>query len=495
MESKGYSNPYGTYDTGYENFIVEHKDNKNIPPTQQPTPPPENNESIQIKIDKKGKGHEKNQSMNYGFIGSTSSNKYSNPYDNNVYGEFVSSSSKKEKGNNKKANKKRASNEQILSDVDVTQAPVNASAAAVAVGAPVVYYTAPTVGTPVATAQQIATVPTVYYTTPVATPVAIQYVNSPNLGYQEGSNSSKSELNKEKGEGRKYISYFADKENVEEDIVKSNDKEKEYQEIMNELGIKPKDKEPKDLKSRILRNQLAISITLLILFVILIILYFVYPRVPDISVKEFTLQEQNAIQYKFPMSVEYREEYIDLNNVTSSDVDSFMRFNLITHFDVRNNNYLPYKFKSLNLDYVLKSEFLKNNVFLGRSFVESISFSTRKNTRMTITTTLEYSSQSMKKDDTFRYLLEKCGITGPGSKMDLDYKVTMKIPVVSIMYHPSYTKSTQFECPFLIDEKFKIIEKKKEDKKDDDDEDNKNDDSKKNDDDDGNKNNDGNNYQ
>ncbi|OUM70602.1 hypothetical protein PIROE2DRAFT_56675 [Piromyces sp. E2] len=366
MDNNNYSNPYATYGNGYE-----------TEPTQQSTPPPENNEQISIKVDKKGKGHEKNQSMNYGFIGSTSSNKYSNPYENNVYGEFPTLS-KKEKRNSKRPNKKRSSAEQLPTDIDVTQATLNGTPAVAAVGAPVVYYTTPTVGTPVATPQQITTVPAVYYTTPVATPVAIQYVGSPTLAYQEGSNSSQSELNKEKRESRKYTSYFGDKENAEEDIVKGNDKEKEYQEIMNELGMKPKDDKPKDFKSRIIRNQLVIAISALVLFVILIILYFVWPRVPDITVREFTLQDEDPIQYRLPMSIEYRDDYVDLNNITSSDVDSFIRFNLITHFDVKNNNYLPYKFQSLNLDYVLKSNYLRNNVFLGRSFVESISFATRR---------------------------------------------------------------------------------------------------------------------
>jgi len=366
MENNNYSNPYSN--NAYEdveidqNKVEQIKVEKNkVPPTQQPTPPPENDEQIQIKIDRKGKGHAKEQSVNYGFIGSTSSNKYSNPYDNNVYGDFPSTS-KKEKRNSKKPNKKRSSTEQLPADIDVTQAPLNGTVAAV--GAPVVYYTTPTVGTPVAT----ATVPTVYYTTPVATPVAIQYVNSPTIA---GSTSSQSELNKEKRESRKYTSYFGDKENAEEDIIKSNDKEKEYQEIMNELGMKPKEDKPKDLKSRFLRHQLTILISALIIFVLLIVLYFVWPRVPDITVKEFALQEENGIQYKFPMNIEYREEYTDLNNVTSSDVDSFMRFNLITHFDVKNNNFLPYKFHSLNLDVSFWKKKKKENKYYNILIIDT----------------------------------------------------------------------------------------------------------------------------
>jgi len=381
-----YNNPYGTYSNGYENYDsdIEQKNKassssavpvqKPMPPVQQqPTPPPENMEDIQIKIDRKGKGHEKKDSMNYGFIGSTSTTKYSNPYDNNVYGEFpptpTTPTPKKEKRNSKRPNKKRNSSEILPGDADVTQA---GSSTPAVVGTPVVYYTTPTVGTPVVGTPAVGT-PAMYYTTPVAAPVAIQYVNSPSLTPQ-----SETPKDKEKRESRRYTSYYGDKENAEEDIVKSKDKEKEYQEIMNELGMKPKDDKPKDFKSRLIQNQLCILITCLVLFVLLIVLYFIWPRVPDITVKEFELQEQDGIQYKFPMSIEYRDEYVDLNNITSSDVDSFMRFNLITHFDVRNNNYLPYKFQSLNLDYILKGDYLKNNVFLGRSFVNDIKFAARK---------------------------------------------------------------------------------------------------------------------
>jgi len=471
---KNYSTPYGAYNNYYSKDGNNEEQNKRTSRNQkqeQLTDSNDSNEPINIKIDKKGKGHEKNESVHYGFIGSSSSTKYSNPYDNNAYGEF---NSKKEKRNSKKAGKKRNSTEQLESppsDIDVTQAPLTNGTAAV----PVVYYTTP---------QQISTVPTVYYTTPVATPVAIQYVNSP-VAYQEGSNSSESDLNKEKRESRKYTSYYGDKENAEEDIMKSENKQKELEEIMNELGMKPKKDEPKDLKSRLIRNQLTIGISLLVLFVLLIALYFLWPRVLDITITEFTLQDDEAIQYKLPITLEGREAYTDLTNVTSSDTDSFVRFNLITHCDVRNNNYIPYKFNSLVIDYVLKSDVLRNNVLLGRSYVDNISFGARKNTRMTITTALEYAAQSMKKDDTFNYLLDRCGITTPGSPMDIDYKVTMKIPVISTIYHPSYTKETSFQCPFLMDNKYKVVEKKKED------EDEKHDDNgdKKNDGD--NKNNDG----
>jgi len=433
-------NPYNTYE-GYE--IAKQE--------KQKVESKGSNEQINIKIDKKGKGHEKNKkSGNYGFIGSKSTTKYSNPYDNNAYGNF-SSQSKKEKKTNKKELKKKSSNgtdSNTPSDIDVTQA------AAV----PVVIYP-----------QQLTTVPTVYYTTPVGTPVgtpvAIQYVNSPTIGYQDGSNSSSTELTKEKRESKRMISYYADKENATESIIKSDDKEKELEEIMNELGMKPKDKEPKDLKSRLLRNQLFIFVSLLILFVIAIVLFLVWPRLPEIVVTEFELQP-DGIQYKLPMNIEYRDSYIDLANVTSSDIDSFVQFNMIVHFDVKNNNFIPYKFNSLFIEYVLKSESLSNNVLLGDSYVDSISFGPRKNALMTITTSLKYAARNMKNDNTFRFILDRCGITSPGSDMDIEYKVNMKIPVVSIIYRPSYTKTTQFRCPFLNDDKLKIKEKKKDEDED-----------------------------
>jgi len=440
-------NPYNTYE-GYE---LNKKGSKK-------TDSSESAEPINIKIDKKGKGHEKAKpSEHYGFIGSSSSTKYSNPYDNNPYGNY--STPKKEKS--KKDSKKRSSgNSSSLDDVDVTQAGLSDGTAAV----PVVLYP-----------QQIATVPTVYYTTPVATPVAIQYVNSPTIGYQESSNSSSTELTKEKKETKRMISYYADKENATEEIVKSNDKEKELEEIMNELGMKPKSKEPTDLKSRLLRNQLFIFVAILVIIVILIVLYFVWPRLPEIIVTEFELQP-NGIQYKLPMNIEYRDSYNDLKNVTSSDTDSYVQFNMVVHFDVRNDNFIPYSFNSLFIEYVLKAESLSNNVLLGDSYVNSISFGPRKNALMTITTSLKYASPSMKNDNTFKYILDRCGITSPGSDMDLDYKVSMKIPVISIIYRPNYIKTTQFKCPFLTEDKYKVVEKKKDD---DEEDDNKDKDNKK----------------
>jgi len=330
MNNKNYNNQYGSYDTGYNAY--ESSKNDETQQTQDIQQIEINEiEEIDNPNDEK---HVSNQSMNYGFIGSTKKNKYSNPYDNNVYGD-LSSTTKKEKRMSKKVNKKRNSSEALNQSVDVTQAAV-----------PVVYYAAP---------QTVNTVPTVYYTTPVAapvgTPVAIQYVNTPNLEYEDGSESSShKDSNKEKRESRRYISYFGDKENVEDEVVKTEDKEKEYQEIMNELGIKRKDGNPKDLKSRLIRNQLVIAISLLLLFFIFIVAYFVWPRVPDITITDFTLQDSDPIQYKLPINIENLEKYVDLTNVTSSDVDSFVQFKLVTHFDVKNNNYLPYKFNSLVLD-------------------------------------------------------------------------------------------------------------------------------------------------
>jgi len=444
-------NPYNTYE-GYE--ITKKDKGKNEVN--------DSDEQINIKIDKKGKGHEKGkQSENYGFIGSKSSSKYSNPYDNNVYGDF----SKKEKKGSKKINKKRSSsgtgtdsNNTMSDDADASQNTQTQLANGATV--PVMIYP-----------QQLTTVPTVYYTTPVA----IQYVNSPSLGYQEGSNSSSTELTKEKRESKRMISYYADKENATEKIIKSDDKEKELEEIMNELGMK-KDKEPKDLKSRLLRNQLFIFVSLLILFVILVILYIVWPRLPDIVVTEFELQP-DGIQYKLPMSIEYRDGYTDLTNVTSSDIDSYVQFNMVVHFNVKNDNFIPYSFNSLFIEYVLKSESLSNNVLLGDDYVDSISFGSRKNALMTITTSLRYAARNMKNDNTFRFILDRCGITSPGSDMDLDYKVTMKIPIVSTIYRPSYIKTTSFRCPFLNDDRFKIVEKKNDDdEKDDNDKKGKSDD-------------------
>jgi len=441
MDSKEYNkyNGYNPYNT-YEGYELAKETKKNEP----------KEERVSIRIDKKGKGHEKEkQNENIGFIGSNSTNKYSNPYDNNVYGEFTS---KKEKRSSK--NKKRSSNapvpnpNQEVNDVDVTQAPLTPTNAV-----PVVLYP-----------QQITTVPTVYYTTPVATPVAIQYVNSPTSAYQEGSNSNSSEagLNKEKRESRK-ISYFADKENATESIIKSDDKEKELEEIMSELGMKPKSNEPNDLRSKLMRNQLFIYIAALILFIIIIVIYFIWPRLPDLSIVQFELQQPHGIQYKLPMDIEYRDDYIDLANVTSSDTDSFVQFNMVVHFDVKNNNYMPYKFNSLFIEYVLKDTAIVNNVLLGDSYINSISFGTRKTVHMTITTALKYAAKNMKNDNTFRVILDRCGITARGTDIDLDYKVSVKIPVVSKIYEPTYTKTTSFKCPFLTEEPYMIQEKKKDD--------------------------------
>jgi len=83
---------------------------------------------------------------------------------------------------------------------------------------------------------------------------------------------------------------------------------------------------------------------------------------------------------------------------------------------------------------------------------------------MTVTTTLSYSAKAMKKDDTFNFILQKCGITGKPSKMDIDYKMSVKIPIIFINYHPSKTKSTLMQCPFLMNDKFKVVEKEDEDK-------------------------------
>ena len=95
---------------------------------------------------------------------------------------------------------------------------------------------------------------------------------------------------------------------------------------------------------------------------------------------------------------------------------------------------------------------------------------------MTVTTTLAYAAKSMKKDETFSYLLQKCGITGKESDMDLDYKMSVQIPVIFFTIHPSKTKTTLFECPFLKVDKYRVIEKEKkeddEDKKNDDDDEN-----------------------
>jgi len=320
-------NPYNTFE-GYE---INKEEDEKINSTKP--------DELMNKVNRKKKSHEKNKpSDNYGFIGSTSTTKYSNPYDNNAYGSF--STPKKEKRNSKKYSKNRYSKvselsnqESLPSDIDVTQAPLSNGSATV----PVVIYP-----------QQIASVPTVYYTTPVAaTPVAIQYVNSPTLDYKDDSNST--DITKEKRETIRKISYYGDKENAIEDMIKSDDKEKELEEIMNELGMKPKSKEPKDLKSRLLRNQLFIFVSILIIITILIALYFLWPRLPQIIVTEFELQP-NGIQYKLPMNIEYRDEYTDLTNVTSSDIDSFVQFNMIVHFDVRNDNFLPYKFNSLFIE-------------------------------------------------------------------------------------------------------------------------------------------------
>jgi len=445
MENKNY-NQYGSYDTGYSAYEAAKDTVTNLT---------EKVETTELK-GSNGEQNNLNKSKNYGFIGSTSTNKYSNPYDNNAYGEFTHTN-QKEKRSSKKINKKGTSTETTdnnsnPSDVDVTQVQV-----------PVVYYAAP------------QTVPALYYGTPVTpvTPVAIQYV------YQDGSEYSHSDSSKGKRDSKKLpTSYFGDRGNVDDEVVKSDDKEKEYLEIMNELGIRPKDNEPQDFKSKLLRNQLTIYISALILFVILIILYFIWPRVPDITITDFTLQDEDPIQYKMPIDIEYRDEYNDLTNVTSSDIDSFVRFNLITHFDVKNNNYIPYKFNSLMLDYVLKGDALKNNVLLGRNFIENVEFKIRKKMQMTVTTTLAYGAKSMKKDDTFNFILQKCGITGKGSEMDLDYKMSVKIPMAIFTYQPSKTKSTLFECPFLKVDKYKVVEKEEKeedkDKKNDDDNDNKN---------------------
>jgi len=475
MENDYRKYSYSNYDNRYDIYREaserkkqnqQNKENKENQQNQQVKP------HVSIKIDKKGKSHEKNQSMNYGFIGSTSSNKYSNPYD--AYGDFTSSSSKKEKRNSKKEGKKRISTDVVhsnsrssiqdttLSDIDVTQTQMANNPAV-----PLVYYP-----------QQITTtIPAVYYTTPVGTPVgtpvAIQYVNSPTIAYQEGSNSSESEHNKEKVEGRKFTSYYGDKENVTDEVKKKENKEQEYEEIMNELGIKPKKDEPKTFKEWLLKNQLVILIGLLILFVILIILYFIWPRLLDIELTEFELLE-DGIHYKLPFNIENRESYIDLTNVTSSDLDSFVQFDLKAHFNVKNDNFIPYKFNNLFLEYNIKDVSLPNSLLIGKSFVDSIYFKPRGNARMGITTSLSYSAPSAKNDDFFSFILAKCGITQPGSPIELDYKVTMSISVIPNIYHPTYIKTfTQFECPFLTDDKYKVVEKKKKDD-DDDDKDKKN---------------------
>lgn len=284
--------------------------------------------------------HSKKKSEHYGFIGSNNTNKYSNPYQNNIYDELINKKDskktvKKEKKKERGSIEKRDSTD-TGAGVDVTQVP----------SIPLVYYQQP-----------VASVPIQYYPNYTSTPVAIQYVTPssplPEINSSNDSDSSEKELNNEdkegklKDDGRRNTNQSFYSEN------RINEKEKELEEIMSELGMKRKDNEKKTFKEKLIANQLFLIITGLLLFIFIVILYFFWPRMPTIFITSIQPYGDNPIQYRFPFNVQNRDSYVNLSQLNETeipDLSAYVLFDMEIKFEVENSNYIGYKLSSIFIE-------------------------------------------------------------------------------------------------------------------------------------------------
>lgn len=303
-----------------------------------------------------------------GYVGSTGA-KYSNPYQSNMYEEYSkNNSTTSKKGNNSKKENTttppiNSSQEDI--SIDVTQT----------ANVPLVYYSQP---------MSMPTVPTVpiatyypTYSTPIAstmTPMAISYVTpgtatattgvtiiDPNpkvdVNEDEFDSTEKDEdkdNNNKEGENKitaknvkRHTSYFADNQPIDPE------KEKELEEIMSELGMKTKAQKEKNWKYRLINNQIFLIIAALIVFAIAILLYFVWPRIPQLTIIEILPYGDNPIQYKFPFDVENRSSYLNIaaiNETEVKDLSASLQFDVQVKYNVKNNNFLKYKVNSLFIE-------------------------------------------------------------------------------------------------------------------------------------------------